>query len=289
MTALPHGAEAAEATTTPARYVRQVCAALNTWNNTSDDDTALLKALNTNKKSPKSARQAIAALYALNAKATDKLITTTKAIGIPRLADGQQMASDYLQTLGDIRNAYTTSRNAVLHAAATNKAVLASAIGPVDNTLATQLSSIGDPLTVLGADSTLDGAIQADTGCGDVIANYKSSTSSGLKVGDCTDTKEQKVPCSQPHDGEVTLVTSYPASSTAPFPGNDAIQAFVDQQCAAAFSSYVGITYDQSSHTYGDFTPSSGGDWNSGDREVVCTVTNQDNTPLTGSVKGLAS
>ena len=159
----------------------------------------------------------------------------------------------------------------------------------IDAKLATQLVSIGDPLTVLSANSTLASAIQTDNGCGDVIAGYESATGSGLKVGDCTTPNEGKVACTQPHDDEVTLVTSYPASSTAPFPGNDAIQSFVDQNCAAAFSSYVGISADQSSHTYGWFSPNVGADWNSGDREIVCTVTNQDNTPSTGSARGQAS
>jgi hypothetical protein len=268
--------------------VRQVCAALNNWNKISDDDSALLKALNANKKSPKSSRQGIAALYAKNVKATDQLITATKAIGIPRLADGQQVASDYLQTLGDIRAVYITARNAVTHASATDKAVLANAVGSIDGSLSNQLLSIANPLSVLNTDSTLAGAIQADSGCGDIIAGYKSATASGLNAGDCVTSSGGKVACMQPHDGEVTLVTSYPADSTTPFPGNDAIQSFVDQNCAAAFSSYVGTSADQSSHTYGWFSPTAEV-WNNGGREIVCTVTNQDNTPLTASVKGQAS
>ena len=148
-------AGSAAPTTTPTRYVRQACVALNKWENTSDDDSHLLKALNANKKSPKSARQAIAALYALNAKVTDQLMTETKAIGVPRLADGQQVVSDYLQTLGDFRDAYNTARSAVAHAPATSNTVLASVVGPIDSTLATQLASIGDPLTVLSTDTTL--------------------------------------------------------------------------------------------------------------------------------------
>ena len=122
-----------------------------------------------------------------------------------------------------------------------------------------------------------------------MLAGYREANSSGLKVGDCTSSNEQKVACTQPHDGEVTLVASYPASSTDPFPGNDAIQSFVDQNCAAAFASYVGVSVDQSTYTYGWFSPLAGGDWNSGDREIVCTVTNGDNTPKTGSIKAQAS
>ena len=51
---------AAAPTTTPTRFVRQVCAALNTWDDkASTDDSGPEKALNANKKSPKSTRQAV--------------------------------------------------------------------------------------------------------------------------------------------------------------------------------------------------------------------------------------
>ena len=142
---------------------------------------------------------------------------------------------------------------------------------------------------MLNTDSTLASAVQADNGCGQVLAEYKSTYANQLSVGDCTNATQDKVACTQPHDSEVTLVTSYPASATAAFPGNDAIQSFVDQNCTAAFSSYVGISPDQSSHVYGWISPSPGGDWNSGDRTIVCTATNSDNTPITGSLKEQAS
>jgi hypothetical protein len=108
----------------------------------------------------------------------------------------------------------------------------------------------------------------------------------GVAVGVAAPTK---VDCAQPHDAEVTLVTSYPAGSTAPYPGNDALNAFVDQTCEAAFTSYVGVPFDESTYTYASFYPNPGADWNGGDREVVCTVTNEDSTPLTGSLKGQLS
>ena len=108
----------------------------------------------------------------------------------------------------------------------------------------------------------------------------------GVAVGVAAPTK---VDCAQPHDAEVTLVTSYPAGSTAPYPGNDSLNAFVDQTCEAAFTSYVGVPFDESTYTYASFYPNPGADWNGGDREVVCTVTNEDSTPLTGSLKGQLS
>jgi hypothetical protein len=286
---LAASAEAAT-TTTPTRYVRQVCAALNTWNNISTrDDSGALKALNSNKKSLTSTRRAIAALYTSQMKATDRLITTTKAIGVPRLSDGQQVAADYLQTLGDVRAAYKTARDAALHAPISSKTAFAKAMVVIDGQLATQTEAVGDPLTALNTEQTLATAIQGDAGCGTVLQSYQGLTTSGLKVGDCITADETKVSCSVPHDGEVTLVTSYPASSADPYPGNDAMNAFVDRTCDAAFTSYMGISSDQSIHTYGSWYPNPGADWTGGDREVVCDVTNADNTPIIGTVKNVAS
>ena len=283
-------AGAAAVTTTPTCYVRQVCLALNNWSDkTSGDDSGVLKALSANKRSPKSARQAIAALYAAQMMATDKLIAATKAIGTPRLSNGQQVATDYLQTLGDTRAAYSTAHSAVLHAPIVNKTVFATAMTPIDTALATAYTSIGDPLTTLNADQTLATAIQADSGCATVTSSYNTAPTSGLKVGDCTGSVETKVDCSKPHNEEVTLVTAYPASSTAPYPGNDALNAFTDQTCSAALTTYLGVTIDQSKYSYGWYSPDAGADWNGGDREIVCTVDNQDNSLIVGSVKGQAS
>ena len=279
-------AGAAAPTTTPTRYVRQVCAALNTWDDKANtDDTSPAKVLKANKKSMKSTRQAVVTLLAADLKATDTLIAATKAIGTPRVPNGQQVATDYLQTLGDARHALSTARSAAARMPIANKIVLTAALTTMDNDLGGQFQAIGDPLTVLNTDQTLAAAIQADPGCATVLDFYKSSTTSGLKVGDCITSDETKVDCTTPHDGEVTLVTSYAADPTAPYPGNDALNTFADQTCNAAFTQYVGVTIDQSTHTYGYYYPNPGTDWNGGDREVVCTATNEDNTPLTGSLK----
>jgi hypothetical protein len=283
-------AGAATTQTAPTRYVRGVCVALYNWEyKVSGDDTSLLSDLNASKRSPKSTRQAIAELYERQTKSTDKLIATTKAIGAPRLSDGQQLAADYLQTLGDERAAYSAAHNAVLHTPIANNTAFAAAMTPIDTSLAGAYWSIGDPLLALNADPILAAAILANPVCSSVTSTYKKPTTSSLQAGDCTAAVETKVDCSQPHSEEVTLVTSYPADSNAPYPGNDALNAFVDQTCDAAFSTYVGVTTDQSRYESSSFSPNSAADWNDGDREIVCLVDNPDNSPLTGSLKGAAS
>ena len=220
-------------------------------------------------------------------KATDTLIATTKAIGVLRLPNGQQLATDYLQTLGDARAAYSTAQVAALHATIANKTVLAKAVDAADGKLLTALISIGNPLSALNADATLAAAVQGDAGSATVMDFYRPATTSGLSVGDCTNDTEQPVSCSQPHWGEVTLVTSYPADSTAPWPGNDVMSAFTNQTCDAAFGTYVGVPLEQSEYNAGWFSPNPGTDWNGGDREVVCTVISGDtNGSITGSLKG---
>ena len=58
---------------------------------------------------------------------------------------------------------------------------------------------IDDPLDTLNKSSTLAAVIQADAGCGTVLDFYRPATTGGLLVGDCTDSKEQKVGCTQPN------------------------------------------------------------------------------------------
>ncbi len=277
-------------TTTPTRFVRQVCAALNTWDDKANtDDTSPEKVLNANKQSMKSTRQAVVTVLASDLKATDTLIAATKALGTPRVPNGQQLATDFLQTVGDARDALSAAHSAAARMPIANKTVFMTALTTMDNNLVRQFQAIGNPLSVLNTDQTLAAAIQADPGCATVLQFYTSATTSGLEVGDCITSAETKVDCAKPHDGEVTLVASYPADSTAPYPGNDAINAFVDETCSAAFTSYVGVPFDESAHTYGYYYPNPGSDWDGGDREVVCTVTNLDNTPLTGSLNGQTS
>lgn len=166
----------------------------------------------------------------------------------------------------------------------TSKAALTNAITTIDDKIV-----IDDPLDTLNKSSTLAAAIQADAGCGTVLDFYRPATTSGLLVGDCTDSKEQKVGCTQPHTDEVTLVTSYPGGPTARWPGNDVMSAFATQTCNTAFTSYVGIAVDQSKNTMAYFSPEPGSDWNGGDREIVCTVENADSSPQTGTLKGSAA
>ena len=136
-----------------------------------------------------------------------------------------------------------------------NKIVLTAALTTMDNDLGGQFQAIGDPLTVLNTDQTLAAAIQADPGCATVLDFYKSSTTSGLKVGDCTTSNETKVDCTTAPRRRSHTRHLLPGRPDRPLPGNDALNTFADQTCNAAFTQYVGVTIDQSTHTYGYFSP----------------------------------
>jgi hypothetical protein len=73
-----------------------------------------------------------------------------------------------------------------------------------------------------------------------------------LRVGECFDVPASDavgdttaVSCASPHDGEVFLAQDYPgASGPQPYPGNDAIATWVQDECIrAAFEPYVGSPY----------------------------------------------
>ena len=93
------------------------------------------------------------------------------------------------------------------------------------------------------------------------------------------------IPCDQPHDNEVYALIDYPGDETAPFPGDDALSAFVEDECLVAFEEYVGGDYFSSNLDFADLRPTAGS-WEQGDREVVCFLYDFDLRPLTGSAVG---
>jgi hypothetical protein len=92
-------------------------------------------------------------------------------------------------------------------------------------------------------------------------------------VGDVTG-----VPCTSPHDGEVSLAQDYPgASGPLAYPGSDAIATWVDAQCVnLAFSSYVGAAYAaRPDLKVAYFFPPTDA-WAKGVRRVTCYVAPSD-------------
>ena len=117
-----------------------------------------------------------------------------------------------------------------------------------------------------------------------------------LNVGECFDdppnigagTQVQElegIPCEQPHDNEVYALIDYPGGSSEPYPGDEAINSFMEEECLAAFEDYVGGEYATSNLDFGNLTPTSGS-WEQGDREIVCFLYDSDLAKLEGSAEG---
>jgi hypothetical protein len=93
------------------------------------------------------------------------------------------------------------------------------------------------------------------------------------------------VPCDQPHSHEVYFKVTY----NPPDGAFDAqrVAAFADEQCAQAFTTYVGVPYDRSKYYFLHLAPSAESWKDQGDRDVVCLLFQQGAT-LTGSAAGSA-
>jgi len=110
-----------------------------------------------------------------------------------------------------------------------------------------------------------------------------------IKVGDClndataqgTVTTAPIVPCSQPHDSEAYKSISM---ANGKFPGDTAVKDQADTGCAAAFPTFIGISYDDSSLKISYYFPTQDSWNNRDDREILCTVYD-DGVKTTGTLK----
>jgi hypothetical protein len=116
-----------------------------------------------------------------------------------------------------------------------------------------------------------------------------------LRVGDCFDAVEfgedgeaeisdvDGVPCASPHTFEVFAVADYNGSE---YPATQAqFEVAFDAVCVGPFEEYVGLAYADSALWASAITPTEDG-WNSGDREFICHLHNEDASPITGSQRG---
>ena len=112
-----------------------------------------------------------------------------------------------------------------------------------------------------------------------------------LKVGDCLNdaqiseeiTSVPFVDCSEPHDSEVFARTD---TTGDVFPGNDALETELANFCRGeVFTQFMGIAYADSMYDTSGYYPSTSS-WESGDRELLCTVWDP-NAQVTGTLAGI--
>lgn len=105
---------------------------------------------------------------------------------------------------------------------------------------------------------------------------------SGDRSGEAVDA--QLTDCTGSHDGEVVGLVTYTQGPNAAYPGQDRARSFAEEQCALAFTDYVGTAYGTGPLSMLSLWPTEDS-WAGGDREAVC-VAFDETAPLTGSVAG---
>lgn len=144
--------------------------------------------------------------------------------------------------------------------------------------------------TTAGPFGTATSASASDS----TASNVASLT--GLAVGQCFDvdqfaagvpidpTQAHPRSCTEPHQHEVYAVFAHPDPPGAAWPGDAAIDAWVDDRCLAQFEGYVGISYERSTLDMATIRPDKAS-WKQGDRTVACTLHDVDFATLIASMK----
>jgi hypothetical protein len=89
-------------------------------------------------------------------------------------------------------------------------------------------------------------------------------------------------PCTESHQYEVFYAGNLPDGD---YPTDATVKAFVQADCAPAFTAYVGTAYESSKLEIVWFSPVQDG-WSQGDRGIQCTVYDPNDSQLTASLKG---
>jgi hypothetical protein len=114
----------------------------------------------------------------------------------------------------------------------------------------------------------------------DRIDTDDKASSDELSVDDCLgDLPEmglvfddfEVVSCTEPHAAQVYFIDQLNAASDDPYPGETEVTTLVEEQCLAAFESYVGLPYSDSVLDVYYVAPSEAG-WKLLDGEFTCIV-----------------
>ncbi len=115
-----------------------------------------------------------------------------------------------------------------------------------------------------------------------------------LKPGECFDEPDANAQtvdrlvvrdCAEPHGAEVVSIEEVPGGPSATFPGDDAVGRTADDACTAAFTTYVGISPEESDFDITYFTVTADG-WANGDRSFDCIAIPDGESPTSGSIRG---
>lgn len=121
-----------------------------------------------------------------------------------------------------------------------------------------------------------------------------------LAVGDCLRMPEtgeissvESADCTEDHELEVFALVTLAESSTAPYPGEDAVATAIFELCLPRFEPYIGTSYSDSIWWINAIFPTQESWEDVDDREGTCVVYQEDLggdvVTLTGTARGSAS
>ena len=95
--------------------------------------------------------------------------------------------------------------------------------------------------------------------------------------------------CTRPHNGQVYAVVVYEAPPDTPYPGEDAVNRWGQDQCYERFKPFVGLAYELSQLDIGMITPSRT-DWEGEDdlRRISCFVHSYRGLLIVGTMEDIA-
>jgi hypothetical protein len=133
-------------------------------------------------------------------------------------------------------------------------------------------------------------ASRSDTG---EIIRSGNLTAKDLRAGDCFDLKNPEaeevdevtaLPCTDEHEYEMFFVGNM---ADGAFPAEDAVTTFLTANCLPAFTTFVGLAYEESELDIFWLSPTAES-WQQGDHSIQCAVYHPRIHRLTSSMQGSA-
>jgi hypothetical protein len=159
--------------------------------------------------------------------------------------------------------------------------------------------ALGAALLVLALTSACSSESTSDNSTRDDEGNITEGGDVGvfaLEVGDCFNqppsgdiSEVAGVPCTDAHDNEVFATFDMEGGDDAAYPGDAAVQTASEDCIGELFTTYVGLTYQESRFEVFPITPTQD-TWESdlNDREIICTANAPAPEQVTGSIKDTA-
>jgi hypothetical protein len=159
-------------------------------------------------------------------------------------------------------------------------------------------SAIEEPTPTADPTPTLDASVavsESAAASAEPGGEGEETSAFELEVGDCFSVDRDElssvtvVDCVASHEYEVFAVFDHIAGPDEAYPGNEELLAYADATCQPSFEAFVGHDYQTSIWYITSLTPSEQ-TWTDGDREIACTLNQQDEDEepitVTGSAEG---